>query len=51
MTLRNEGDEAYKPAEYGPKITIERKLNKDGTSHYRILDSHRKLSDNHTDRC
>lgn len=46
VTLRNEGDEAYKPSEYGPKITIERKLNKDGTSHYRILDSNRKLVSN-----
>lgn len=37
MTLKNEGDSAYRPKFYGSKITIERKILKDGVSHYRIL--------------
>ena len=42
--MKNEGDEAYKPAQYGPKIIIERKLNKDGTSQYVLRDYKRKLT-------
>jgi len=34
--LRNRGPDAYKPAEYGNTIIVERKLTKDGGSHYRL---------------
>jgi hypothetical protein len=37
LTLRNEGEDAYKPAEYGNKITIERRISKDGQSMYKLL--------------
>ena len=43
LTLRNDGEEAYKSHEYGNRITIERKISGDGTSHYKVLSSGSKL--------
>ena len=37
ITLRNDGEDAYKTHEYGNRITIERKISGDGTSHYKLL--------------
>jgi hypothetical protein len=37
ISLRNVGDEKYKPDLYGSRIIIERKLAKDGQSLYRIF--------------
>ena len=34
ITLRNEGEEAYEPKEYGSKITIGRQIKSDGVSLY-----------------
>ena len=41
--LRNRGPDAYKPAEYGNTIIVERKLTKDGGSHYRLKSKEGKL--------
>ncbi len=43
LTIKNRGDEAYRPDLYGSKITIERKITKDGASNYRILNEHGKV--------
>lgn len=37
VTLLNEGMDAYKPAEYGRRIVVERKLNKGGGGGYTLL--------------
>ena len=37
ITLRNEGEEAYEPKEYGSKITIRRQIKSDGVSLYNTL--------------
>ena len=34
--LKNQGDEAYKPQEYGKSIVITRRFTKDGNSSYKI---------------
>uniref|UniRef100_T1J0A2 Structural maintenance of chromosomes protein 6 n=1 Tax=Strigamia maritima TaxID=126957 RepID=T1J0A2_STRMM len=39
ITLRNRGTDAYKPAEYGEKIVVNRRLYGDGTSAYSLLSS------------
>jgi structural maintenance of chromosomes protein 6 len=39
ITLTNEGGDAYKPDQYGKRITIERRITKDGTSIYKTKDS------------
>ena len=39
----NEGDDAYKPDVYGSRITVERKINKDGQSQYRLLNEMSKF--------
>ncbi|THH16753.1 hypothetical protein EUX98_g9252 [Antrodiella citrinella] len=36
VTIKNQGDEAYKPEEYGPSIIITRRFTKEGTSSYKI---------------
>ncbi|KAF9970519.1 Structural maintenance of chromosomes protein 6 [Actinomortierella ambigua] len=36
LQLRNEGDDAYKPEVYGPRILIERRIAKDGSSGYKL---------------
>ena len=41
ITLRNEGTEAFKADLFGAKITVERRLGKDGSSQYRLLNEHR----------
>ena len=44
LTLSNIGEEAYKPHKYGSSITIERKINKDGVSNYRLLNDKSKFN-------
>ncbi|KAI8612326.1 P-loop containing nucleoside triphosphate hydrolase protein, partial [Chytriomyces sp. MP71] len=39
VAIHNKGPEAYKPEVYGQTIIIARKISKDGTSGYRILDA------------
>lgn len=46
LTLKNQGLEAYRPDLYGDKITIERKISKDGASTYRILNAQGKTVSN-----
>lgn len=36
ITFKNEGSEAYRPEVYGPKIIVERKLQRHGTNSYSI---------------
>jgi chromosome segregation ATPase len=36
LTLKNRGEEAYKPKEYGQSITITRRFTKDGSSTWKI---------------
>jgi structural maintenance of chromosomes protein 6 len=37
IILKNQGEEAYKPEEYGKSITIIRRFTKDGSSGYKII--------------
>jgi hypothetical protein len=46
VTLTNEGDEAYKSELYGSRITIDRKISKDGSSLYKIKDEHGRVVSN-----
>ena len=46
ITLTNEGDEAYRPDLYGSRITIERKISKDGASAYKLKDENGRLVSN-----
>ena len=39
VQLKNQGEEAYKPKEYGKSIIIQRRFTKDGTSSYKIRSS------------
>jgi len=43
VTIRNIGEDTYKPKEYGSRITIERKLSRDGAGGYRILNDQNKV--------
>ena len=43
VTLRNNGDDPYKPEIYGDKITIERKINIDGSTAYKIKNAAGKV--------
>ena len=36
LTITNDGSDSYKPDQYGKRITVERKINKDGVSNYKI---------------
>jgi structural maintenance of chromosomes protein 6 len=36
IQIKNQGDEAFKPHEYGQSITITRKFSKDGASSWKI---------------
>lgn len=36
ITLKNQGEEAYKPKEYGQSITITRRFTKEGSSTWKI---------------
>jgi hypothetical protein len=45
VTLLNKGLDAYKHAEYGDSITIERKIAKTGSAGYRLLDHEQKKVD------
>ena len=36
ISLKNQGEEAYKPREYGKSIIITRRFTKDGSSSYKI---------------
>ncbi|KAF9159572.1 Structural maintenance of chromosomes protein 6 [Actinomortierella ambigua] len=36
LQLRNEGEDAYKPDVYGPRIMIERRIARDGSSGYKL---------------
>jgi len=38
VKLRNRGPEAYRPAEFGKSIVVERVLNRDGSSGYKLKD-------------
>ena len=40
VAIRNEGDDAFKPSVYGKRIIIERKIVKEGSCGYRIMDEH-----------
>jgi structural maintenance of chromosomes protein 6 len=46
VTLTNEGGDAYKSDEYGERITIERRITKNGTSTYKIKDSRGRVVSN-----
>ena len=41
--LKNQGEEAYKPKEYGKSIVITRRFTKDGSSSYKIKSRDGKL--------
>ncbi|EJD39642.1 hypothetical protein AURDEDRAFT_171274 [Auricularia subglabra TFB-10046 SS5] len=41
--IKNGGDDAYRPDVYGPRIYIERKFTKEGSSSYRITSAEGKL--------
>lgn len=43
VTLKNEGPEAYKPAEFGPRIIIERTLKMEGAHTLKIKNSENKV--------
>ena len=36
MTIKNQGDEAYKHSEYGDSIIVTRRFTKEGSSSYKI---------------
>ena len=36
IKLRNRGDDAYRPSEYGSSIIVERKLRKEGGTAYKL---------------
>jgi len=38
IKLRNRGQDAYKPVEYGDYITVERRISNDGSGSYKIKD-------------
>jgi chromosome segregation ATPase len=38
ISLKNQGEEAYKPKEYGKSIVITRKFSKEGSSSWKIKD-------------
>lgn len=38
ITLLNEGNDAFKPDEYGKRLTVERRIAKKGGGGYRLLD-------------
>lgn len=42
LSLRNKGDEAYRPEVYGKTIWITRRTSVDGSSSYRIADQNKK---------
>ena len=44
VTLLNEGVDAYKPAEYGRKIQIERRISRTGQGQYRLLSHNGEVS-------
>ena len=39
IKLRNRGQDAYRPEEYGSSIQVERRINSDGGSSYKIKSS------------
>ncbi|KDQ62666.1 hypothetical protein JAAARDRAFT_54572 [Jaapia argillacea MUCL 33604] len=43
ITLKNQGEEAYKPQIYGKSIVISRRFTKEGSSSYRIMSKDNKL--------
>lgn len=43
ITIKNEGDEAYKADVYGKSIVITRRFTKDGTSGYKIRSKEGKV--------
>lgn len=44
ITLLNEGNDAYKPLEYGKRLTVERRIVKKGGGGYRLLDERGAVS-------
>jgi chromosome segregation ATPase len=38
VTLLNEGSDAYQPEKFGKRIYVERKISRNGTSSYILLD-------------
>lgn len=46
VTLRNTGSDAFKADKYGDRIQIERKIGKQGSAGYRLLDNNGKLVSN-----
>jgi chromosome segregation ATPase len=43
ITLKNQGDEAYKPKEFGKSIVITRKFSKEGSSSWKIQSKDGKI--------
>ena len=46
ITLKNEGEEAYKPDLYGRSITITRRFTKEGSGSYKIKNQDGKIISN-----
>ncbi|RDB15207.1 Structural maintenance of chromosomes protein 6 [Hypsizygus marmoreus] len=49
ITLKNQGEEAYKPKEYGKSIIITRRFTKEGSSTWKIMNRHKKVISNKKD--
>jgi chromosome segregation ATPase len=43
ITLKNQGEEAYRPQDYGPSIVITRKFTKEGSSTWKIKSQSGKI--------
>lgn len=43
VVLRNRGIDAYKNEQYGDRIIVERRLEVDGTTTYKLKDAHGKV--------
>ena len=46
VTLKNQGEEAYRPKDYGKSIVITRRFGKDGSSSYKIKSKDGKIISN-----
>lgn len=48
ITLLNEGNDAYKPHEYGKRLMVERRIARKGGGGYRLLDEKGVVRENST---